>query len=63
MPGYELKRDEAFEHQQVVDKRASKNRYRASQEKNQAIAKKSTSRTSPALAANKKYNTKNKKKR
>ena len=63
VPGYELKRDEAFEHQQVVDKRASKNRYRASQEKNQAIAKKSTSRTSPALAANKKYNTKNKKKR
>jgi superfamily II DNA/RNA helicase len=61
VPGYELRRDEEFEYQQITEKRASKNRYRASQEKNQAIAKKNTSRTSPATS--KKYNTKIKKKR
>jgi superfamily II DNA/RNA helicase len=63
VPGYELRRDEAFEYEQIAEKRASKNRYRANQEKNQAIAKKSTSLTSPALAKSKKYNTKIKKKR
>jgi superfamily II DNA/RNA helicase len=63
VPGYELRRDEAFEYQQSTEKRASKNRYRASQEKNQAIAKKDAGRTSPALGASKKYNTKIKKKR
>jgi ATP-dependent RNA helicase RhlE len=63
VPGYELRRDEEFEYQQITEKRASKNRYRANQEKNQAIAKKNTSRTSPALAKSKKYNTKIKKKR
>ena len=59
VPGYELKQDEAFEHQQITEKRASKNRYRANQEKNQAIEKKkittSTNKT--------KYNAKIKKKR
>jgi len=59
VPGYELKRNEALEYQQVIEKRASKNRYRASQEKNQAIAKKKIS----SQASGKKYNTKNKKKR
>lgn len=63
VPGYELRRDEALEHQQVTEKRTSKNRYRASQEKNQAIAKNSTKKISPSLVASKKYNTKIKKKR
>ena len=56
--GYELNQDEAMEHQQISEKRASKNRYRANQEKNQAIAKKKTSHSS-----DKKYNAKIKKKR
>ena len=59
VPGYELKRDEALEYQQVTEKRASKNRYRASQEKNQALAKKKQA----SLSGNKKYNGKIKKKR
>ncbi|MDX2369402.1 MAG: DEAD/DEAH box helicase [Colwellia sp.] len=63
VPGYELRRDEAMEYQQVTEKRASKNRYRASQEKNQAIAKSNAKKTSPSFAASKKYNTKIKKKR
>jgi len=63
VPGYELKRDEALEHQQVTEKRASKNRYRASQEKNQAIAKKNTKKTLSSQASGKKYNSKIKKKR
>ena len=59
VPGYELKQDEAFEHQQITEKRASKNRYRANQEKNQAIEKKKiTARTNKT-----KYNAKIKKKR
>jgi len=63
VPGYELKRDEALEHQQVTEKRASKNRYRASQEKNQAIAKKNTKKALSSQASGKKYNSKIKKKR
>jgi superfamily II DNA/RNA helicase len=63
VPGYELKRDEALAHQQVIEKRASKNRYRASQEKNQAIEKNNSKKTSPSLSASRKYNTKIKKKR
>jgi superfamily II DNA/RNA helicase len=63
VPGYELRRDEALAHQQITEKRASKNRYRASQEKNQAIAKSNAKKTSPSLAASRKYNTKIKKKR
>ena len=58
VPGYELNKEEALEHQQITDKRVSKNRYRANQEKNQAIAKKKISRSS-----DKKYNAKIKKKR
>jgi superfamily II DNA/RNA helicase len=63
VPGYELKRDEALEHQQITEKRASKNRYRASQEKNQAIAKSKAKKASPSFTESKKYNTKIKKKR
>jgi len=59
VPGYELKQEEAFEHQQISDKRASKNRYRASQEKNQALEKKKLA----SRSGNKKYNAKLKKKR
>lgn len=60
VPGYELKRDEGLEYSQASEKRASKNRYRATQEKNQAIAKKNSNKNT---SANKKYNTKIKKKR
>ena len=59
VPGYELKQDEILEHQQMNEKRASKNRYRANQEKNQAIEKKKQA----SRSSNKKYNTKIKKKR
>jgi len=59
VPGYELKQGEALEHQQISEKRASKNRYRASQEKNQLIEKKKQA----ARSSNKKYNAKIKKKR
>ena len=59
VPGYELQQDEALEHQQSTEKRASKNRYRANQEKNQVIAKKKQASGS----SNKKYNAKIKKKR
>ncbi|GAA6173175.1 DEAD/DEAH box helicase [Colwellia sp. KU-HH00111] len=57
MPGYELQQDEIFEQQKISEKRASKNRYRANQEKNQSVAKKKQA------SANKKYNAKIKKKR
>jgi superfamily II DNA/RNA helicase len=63
VPGYELKRNEALEHQQVTEKRASKNRYRASQEKNQSIAKKNAKKAVSSRSSGNKYNTKIKKKR
>jgi len=65
VPGYELKRDEFLEHSQAVEKRASKNRYRATQAKNQEIAKKSTKNKSvvKGKAKGQKYNSKIKKKR
>jgi len=63
VPGYELKRDEALAHEQVVEKRASKNRYRANQDKNQSIAKKNAKKALTSRASNKKYNSKIKKKR
>ncbi len=59
VPGYELKQSETLEHQQISEKRASKNRYRANQEKNQAIEKKKQA----SRSSNKKYNAKIKKKR
>jgi len=63
VPGYELKRDEALAHEQVIEKRASKNRYRANQEKNQSIAKKNEKKASVSRSTSKKYNSKIKKKR
>jgi superfamily II DNA/RNA helicase len=63
VPGYELRRDEALEYQQITEKRASKNRYRASQEKNQAIAKKNSNKKSSAQNSVTKYNSKIKRKR
>lgn len=60
VPGYELKRDEEIEHQRVVEKRTSKNRYQANQEKNRLVAKKKVKKK---LSSSKKYNTKIKKKR
>ena len=63
VPGYELRRDEAIEYQQVTEKRASKNRYRASQEKNQEIAKKNAKKAVSSRATGNKYNAKIKKKR
>jgi superfamily II DNA/RNA helicase len=59
VPGYELKKDEALEYQQSSEKRASKNRYRTNQEKNQVIEKKKQATRS----SNTKYNAKIKKKR
>ncbi len=59
VPGYELKRDEFLEHTQAVEKRTSQNRYRATQAKNQAVAKKSTKKK----AKGQKYNSQIKKKR
>lgn len=65
VPGYELKRDEFIEHSQAVEKRVSKNRYRATQAKNQEIAKKSAKNKAGAKGKTKtqKYNSKIKKKR
>lgn len=63
VPGYELKGDEAIAHMQDDVTKTSKNRYRATQEKNQALAKKQTKKKLPAKTANKKYNSKIKKKR
>ena len=60
VPGYELAREEEIEHSKVSDKRASKNRYRATQDKNQSLAKKNAKKK---LTSNKKYNSKIKKKR
>jgi superfamily II DNA/RNA helicase len=59
VPGYELKHDEQEVYQKSSEKRVSKNRYRASQEKNQAIAKKRIATKSTT----KKYNNKITKKR
>ena len=59
VPGYELRQDEVFEHQKISEKRASKNRYRANQEKNQVIAKKKEA----SRSSNTKYNANIKKKR
>ena len=59
VPGYELSQAESIEYQQKTEKRTSKNRYRANQEKNQAIAKKKQA----SSTGSKKYNNKIKKKR
>ncbi len=58
-PGYELDRPLPPQYKESLDEPVKKNRYRATQDKNQAIAKKKQ----PKPAAAKKYNKKIKKKR
>ncbi len=66
-PGYEFNRQEADAYQEAAVKRDSKNRYRATQEKNQNLAKKDVK--TKKLSKNKtartssKYNNKIQKKR
>ena len=62
VPGYEFNRSEAEAYQQASAKKESKNRYRATQEKNQDLAKKSKQAKSHGKPTNK-YNSKIKKKR
>jgi superfamily II DNA/RNA helicase len=66
-PGYELNRQEAELYQEATVKRESKNRYRATQEKNQQIAKKTlksqAKQKNTTARAQAKYNTKIQKKR
>ena len=66
-PGYEFNRQEAESYQEVTAKRESKNRYRATQEKNQLLTKKAqknrAERKSKAVRSSSKYNTKIQKKR
>ncbi|MBU2893939.1 DEAD/DEAH box helicase [Colwellia sp. D2M02] len=64
VPGYEFNRTEADEYQQATVKKESKNRYRATQEKNQGIAKKELKKKGQGRGASAtKYNNKIKKKR
>lgn len=66
-PGYEFNRQEAEIYQEATVKRESKNRYRATQEKNQKIAKKTlksqAKRKNTTARTQAKYNTKIQKKR
>ncbi len=66
-PGYEFNRQEAEMYQEATVKRESKNRYRATQEKNQKIAKKTiksqAKRKNTTARTQAKYNTKIQKKR
>jgi superfamily II DNA/RNA helicase len=66
-PGYEFNRQEAEIYQEATVKRESKNRYRATQEKNQKIAKKTlksqAKRKNTNARTQAKYNTKIQKKR
>jgi superfamily II DNA/RNA helicase len=66
-PGYEFNRQESESYQEATVKRDSKNRYRATQEKNQHLAKKSlkeqANRKSKTARTKSKYNTKIQKKR
>jgi len=65
VPGYEFNRQEAESYQESNQKRESKNRYRATQEKNQKISKKQVKSKLSTKNKNSKskYNTKIKKKR
>ncbi len=67
VPGYEFNRQEAEMYQEATVKRESKNRYRATQEKNQKIAKKTlksqAKRKNTTARTQAKYNTKIQKKR
>ena len=66
-PGYEFNRQEADAYQEAAVKRDSKNRYRATQEKNQSLAKKDVKNKkqskNKAARTNSKYNNKIQKKR
>ncbi|KGJ91303.1 DEAD/DEAH box helicase [Colwellia psychrerythraea] len=66
-PGYEFNRQEADDYQEAAVKRDSKNRYRATQEKNQSLAKKDVKskklNKNKAARTNSKYNNKIQKKR
>ncbi len=66
-PGYEFNRQEADDYQEATVKRDSKNRYRATQEKNQSLAKKEVKNKklnkNKAARTNSKYNNKIQKKR
>ena len=66
-PGYEFNRQEADDYQESTVKRDSKNRYRATQEKNQSLAKKDVKNKkqskNKAARTNSKYNNKIQKKR
>ncbi len=63
VPGYEFSRNEMDDYQQANVKRDSKNRYRATQEKNQILAKKEIKKQVVSRSKNTKYNNKIKKKR
>jgi superfamily II DNA/RNA helicase len=67
VPGYEFNRVEAEEYQEATQKRESKNRYRATQEKNQNLAKKDVKvkeqRKNKTARTSAKYNNKIQKKR
>jgi len=63
VPGYEFSRTEMDDYQQASVKRDSKNRYRATQEKNQLLAKKDVKKQVVRTSKNAKYNNKIKKKR
>jgi superfamily II DNA/RNA helicase len=67
VPGYEFNRLEAEEYQEATMKRESKNRYRATQEKNQNLAKKDVKdkeqRKNKTARTSTKYNSKIQKKR
>ena len=67
VPGYEFNRQEADAYQEATVKRESKNRYRATQEKNQQLAKKElktkAKKKSKIARTTAKYNSKVKKKR
>jgi len=63
VPGYEFSRNEMDDYQQATVKRDSKNRYRATQEKNQTLAKKDIKKQAANKSKNVKYNNKIKKKR
>ncbi len=67
VPGYEFNRTEVDDYQQKIAKRESKNRYRATQEKNQGLAKKDLKKRSQqkqkSARVKTKYNSKIKNKR
>ncbi len=63
VPGYEFNQTEADDYQQQSEKRESKNRYRATQEKNQSIVKKQARKTQKTACKTTSHRNKTKKKR